>query len=94
MRCKPNELAIIVKADHPLDFAIGEVVETISFHDGEWDLKVSDRLLKKVKQFRPWTKNTCAPDDYLLPIRPDESTEQSIEAMRDLMQTKKEKETT
>lgn len=94
MRCKPNEPAFLIKAVPSLEFAIGRIVTPISFHDGEWDLKIPDDLMKKVKSILPWATSTCAPDDHLFPIRPGESPEQSLEAMRDLMQTKKEKVTT
>lgn len=110
MNCKPGDLAVVIYAETTPELIgkivtvirsaiIGEQLEHgILFRPHReipaWICegyqipnRASNGILYLVRR-RP------IGDEYLRPIRPDESPEQSIEAMRDLMQTKKEKETT
>lgn len=92
MNCKPGDLAIIVKS--PAGNA-GKIVRCIRFV-GKVDGWVGNDRWETDSELPStcgWVTRTMR-DSYLRPIRPDESPEQSLEAMRNLMQTKKEKVTT
>lgn len=108
MNCKPGDLAAIVFHRHaPL---IGAIVHCVKLHgstrtdvdgsifafdDGPRWVINNPLMTSGVISGKPYKTFSIA-DKNLRPIRGGESPEQSIEAMRNLMQTKtkKEKETT
>lgn len=76
---------------------IGSVRHEYPAEPGEWFYKLisgSPEVITKLDGSPIITMYGRMWDSRLRPIRGGESPEQSIEAMRDLMQTKKEKETT
>lgn len=87
MNCNPNENAFIISCGGCTKFGwlVGHVCKTINYYDGAWDVELSS------EDMRRWAEQTggkCPAiiDSCLRPIRPDETPEQSIEAMNLLTQ--------
>jgi hypothetical protein len=102
LRCKPGDLAIIVKAYNRCN--IGTIVQVIRRDDGQHPLSFSSYipcwLVTSAKRLT-WTKNgkkVCrfvgpAPDDQLQPIRglpPCQKTAKTFVAMIDKFERKQE----
>ncbi len=97
MNCKPGDLAYIVKSDE----GNNRRFVTVKFDSGRRDSRDHWWVCESASDIRSFRNGIIragdlfvAADSNLRPIRGGETDEQSLEAMRDLMQTKKEKVTT
>ncbi len=89
MKCRPGDLAVIIKARNRCN--VGKIVKVIALHDGKGDLVISGAWLvhcahplvwqKKGKLYR--RKQGPAPDDQLWPIRelPQDSGDRAAAGM-------------
>lgn len=90
MNCKPGDLAVYINGPEEIIYPqwIDHFFEVISRAPDDDEMIVWD-----VRCIKTGEIGECH-DLILRPIRGGETDEQSLEAMRDLMQTKKEKATT
>lgn len=83
MNCKPNELVIVI-AEFGEPMYLGHILKTIKYsirNDG-WICEPD--LRDEFGDLVAWA------DEHLRPIRPDETPEESTEAMKRLHDTRKE----
>lgn len=104
MRCKPGHMAIRIKISSPHNPAdpgvkIGAIVTCIKLIDQSgifqyfWiDSSLIEGDVWEV-EYNGDTESYAVPDEDLMPINPDESSEESVIAMEKLMETTKEVET-
>jgi hypothetical protein len=96
MNCKPGDLAIVIKADGSgiageiSRMLVGRIVKVTHLSKPSSDFTCFANEVWKFEEpihinfgEKKYTANGIA-DDCLRPIRPDETPEQSTEAMRDL----------
>lgn len=90
MNCKPGDLAVYINGPEEIIYPqfVDHFFEVISRAPDD-----EGAIVWNVRPIKGGAIGECH-DMVLRPIRGGESPKQSIEAMRDLMQTKKEKETT
>lgn len=92
MNCKPGDLAVGVNAVPAKRCNIGSLVRVIRAHEILPNYWVVEALNSFFANGRNWPAGSIAraADADLRPIRPDETPEESLEAMRLLTQISKE----